>query len=296
MNLRQLETFIAVAEEASFSRAADRLHVVQSAVSAGIRALEADLGASLFDRGPRGAELSDAGHALLPEARATLIAAGAARDAVRDVRAGIRGTVSLGIMQAQRAPAPNVAEILRSFRDTHPEVEVRVRHGGGSRELVDAVRAGTLDLGFASLLGYPDGIDATLLSQETIAVACHTEHPFVDGGTVELSALTGESVADLPPPWGVRIANDLAFGAAGVPRRIAYEINDVSTLIEFVRTGLAVALLPASLLGDADGIVTVPLRRHAPLFEVSIVTPAGRRLSAATAALRDHVIASATAA
>ncbi|MDO9352339.1 MAG: LysR substrate-binding domain-containing protein, partial [Solirubrobacteraceae bacterium] len=238
-----------------------------------------------------GAELSDAGRALLPEARATLVAAGAARDAVRDARSGLRGTVSLGIMQAQRAPAPNVAAVLSSFRATHPEVEVRVRHGGGSRELIEAIRGGTLDLGFASLLDYPAGIDATLLSRESIQVACHPDHPFAAREHLDLAELTGESLADLPPPWGVRIANDRAFGAAGVQRTLAYEINDVTTLIEFVRHGLAVALLPASLIGGAVGIATVPVRRYAPSFEVSLVTPSGRRLSAATAALRDHVIA-----
>lgn len=291
VNLRQLETFIAVAEEASFSRAADRLHVVQSAVSAGIRALEADLGASLFDRGPRGAELSDAGRALLPEARATLIAASAARDAVSDVRSGVRGTVSLGIMQAQRAPAPNVAAVLSSFRISHPDVEVRVRHGGGSQELTQAVRDGALDLGFASLLDYPAGVDATRLSREAMEVACHPEHPFASRPDLELHLLANEVMADLPRPWGVRIANDAAFAAAGVTRRIDYEINDVSTLVEFVRHGLALTLLPASLIGDVSGIVTVPVRRHRPYFEVSVVTPSSRRLSAATLALRDHIVA-----
>ena len=82
VELRQLAVFVAVAEEGSFTRAADRLHVVQSAVSAGVRNLERELGARLFDRSTHKVALSDAGRALLPEARATLEAAGAARDAV----------------------------------------------------------------------------------------------------------------------------------------------------------------------------------------------------------------------
>src|SRR3954447_5122037 len=101
MELRQLATFVAVAEERSFTRAADRLHVVQSAVSAGLRKLEKELGASLFDRSTHSVTLTDAGLALLPEARATLAAAAAARDAVDEVRGGLRGTVALGTMQAQ---------------------------------------------------------------------------------------------------------------------------------------------------------------------------------------------------
>ena len=101
MELRQLATFVAVAEEGSFTRAADRLHVVQSAVSAGVRNLERQLGTRLFDRSTHRVERTDSGRALLPEARATLAAAQAARDAVDEARGGLRGTVVLGTMQAQ---------------------------------------------------------------------------------------------------------------------------------------------------------------------------------------------------
>ena len=99
MELRHLATFVAVAEEGGFTRASARLHVVQSAVSAGVRTLERELGAALFDRTTHRVQLTDAGAALLPEARATLAAARGAREAVDAVRGGLRGTVTLGIMQ-----------------------------------------------------------------------------------------------------------------------------------------------------------------------------------------------------
>lgn len=293
MNLRQLETFVAVAEESSFSRAADRLHVVQSAVSAGIRALEAELGAALLDRGPRGATLTDAGTALLPEARATLAAAEAARHAVRDARAGLRGTVTLGIMQSQRAPAPNVAEVLVSFKATHPGVQVRVRHGGGSLNLADQIRTGGFDLGFLSLRERPAGLDFTLLSRQPIEFACRTGSPLAERHEIDLSTVAAETMAELPTTWGTRIANDQAFAAAGVTRTVDYEVNDVTTLLEFVRHGLAVALLPASLIGDMPEITCVPIRDHPPVFEVSVATPSDRRLSPATRALLDHIKATA---
>jgi DNA-binding transcriptional LysR family regulator len=92
VELRQLRTFVAVAEEGSFTLAADRLHVVQSAVSATIRGLEAELGVRLFDRSTRRIELSDAGRALLPDARRTLAAAALAEDAVAQVGSGLSGT------------------------------------------------------------------------------------------------------------------------------------------------------------------------------------------------------------
>src|ERR1700735_5175919 len=93
--------FVAVAEEGGFSRAADRLHLVQSAVSAGIRGLERELGTALFHRDTRHVELSDAGRALLPEARNVLSAVTLASDSVAQVGSGLRGSARLG-MTARR--------------------------------------------------------------------------------------------------------------------------------------------------------------------------------------------------
>src|SRR5688572_28842154 len=98
MELRHLEYFVAVAEELSFTRAARRLRVVQSGVSTVIRALERELGAPLFDRSTREVMLTDAGRALLREARTTLDSAQAAREAVQEVVAGIKGTLTVGTM------------------------------------------------------------------------------------------------------------------------------------------------------------------------------------------------------
>src|SRR6201988_4792355 len=120
MELRHLATFTAVAEEGSFTRAAERLHVVQSAVSAGVRTLERELGTQLFERSTHRVELTDSGRALLPEARATLAAAQAARDAVDEARGGLRGTIVLGTMQAQGMRAIDFDGVLAGFRAEHP--------------------------------------------------------------------------------------------------------------------------------------------------------------------------------
>ena len=98
MELRALDYFVVVAEERNFTRAAARLHVVQSGVSATIKALERELGAELLARTSRRVELTDAGTALLPKARAALEAAQAARDAVDEARGGVRGTLRIGTM------------------------------------------------------------------------------------------------------------------------------------------------------------------------------------------------------
>jgi DNA-binding transcriptional LysR family regulator len=290
VELRQLATFVAVAEEGSFSRAADRLHVVQSAVSAGVRKLENDLEASLFDRSTHHVELTDPGRALLPAARATLAAAQAARDAVDEARGGLRGRVVLGTMQAQGMRALDLAGVLAMFRAEHPRVEVAIRHSGGSIEMAREVIDARLDLAFVAIPGgAPPGLRLIELSSEPIMLAVPAGHPLADRARVELASLRDQTLVDVPAGWGIRMAVDRAFTAAGVTRSIAFEVNDTATMVEFIRNGLAIGLLPPSFVDAAAEIAFVPIRDHAPQFKTAIAIPANRRLSAATRAMLETI-------
>jgi DNA-binding transcriptional LysR family regulator len=281
MELRHLTVFVAVAEEASFTRAADRLHLVQSAVSASVRGLERELGAALFDRTTRRVELTDAGDALLPEARQVLAAVNAAREAVDQVSGGLRGTLRLGTMQGQAMRAVSVPRLLARFRAEHPGVEVHVSHVGGSVLMADQVRAGRLDLAFVSLPERrPSGLTLTRISREQMQIACPKGHPLATRAEVDLEALADEPFIEFPEGWGTRMATDRAFAAAGVRRTIVYEVNDVASVIEFVSSGLAVALISPTLVVEGDDVALVPVRRHAPHFEISVVVAATRRPSA----------------
>ena len=285
MELRQLTVFVAVAEEASFTRAADRLHLVQSAVSASVRGLERELGAALFDRTTRRVELTDAGDALLPEARLVLAAVNAAREAVDQVSGGLRGTLRLGTMQGQAMRAVSVPRLLARFRAEHPGVEVHVSHVGGSVLMADQVRAGRLDLAFVSLPERrPSGLTLTRISREQMQIACPKGHPLATRAEVDLEALADEPFIEFPEGWGTRMATDRAFAAAGVRRTIVYEVNDVASVIEFIANGLAVALIAPSLLIAGDEVALVPVRRHAPHFEISVAVASTRRPSAVLAA------------
>jgi DNA-binding transcriptional LysR family regulator len=290
VELRQLATFVAVAEESSFTRAADRLHVVQSAVSAGVRKLERELGAMLFDRSTHTVKLTDAGRALLPEARATLAAAQAARDAVDQARGGLRGAIVLGTMQAQGMHAIDLAAVLSSFRVEHPAVAVTIRHAGGSGEMAREVRDGSLDLAFVALPGEgPPGVELTPLASEPIMLAVPAGHPLAKTADIELVTLRDERFVDLPAGWGIRMAVDRSFAAAGVSRTITYEVNDTATIVEFISHGLAIGMLPASLVGNASDISFVAIRDHPPEFKTAVAIPANRRLSAATRAMLETI-------
>jgi DNA-binding transcriptional LysR family regulator len=282
MELRHLSVFVAVAEEASFTRAADRLHMVQSAVSASVRGLEREMGTALFDRTTRRVELTDAGDALLPEARNVLAAVNSAREAVDQVSGGLRGTLRLGTMQGQAMRAISVPRLLARFRAEHPGVEVQVSHPGGSVLMADQVRTGRLDLAFLSLPERPPaGVALTRLSRERMQIACHKGHPLATRSEIDLAAVADEPFAEFPQGWGTRFSTDRAFAAAGVRRTIVYEVNDVASVIEFVANGLAVALIAPSLVVAGDDVALVPVRRHAPHFEISVAVSSARRPSAA---------------
>jgi len=111
-------------------------------------------------------------------------------------------------------------------------------------------------------------------------IACAPEHPIAARADVDLAALADEPFIEFPEGWGTRMATDRAFAAAGVRRTIVYEVNDVASVIEFVSAGLAVALISPSLVVEGDAVALVPVRRHAPSFEISVVVAATRRPSA----------------
>jgi DNA-binding transcriptional LysR family regulator len=284
VELRQLATFVAVAEEGRFGRAGERLHVVQSAVSATIRKLEQELDARLFDRSAHHVELTDAGRKLLPAARRTLAAAEAARDAVDELRGGLRGTVRIGLLQALRGPEVNIPRMLGTFGSAHPDVQLELRMGG-STEHAEALRAGRLDLAYLGLPLNQPGLEMTPLSTIEMQLVVPTAHRLAARAWVELSDVSGEPFADGPPGYGNRIANDRAFLAANTTRSVSYEITEARGLVDFVHFGFALALLPNYMLSPQDDVVAVPIHPLAPAYTVSIAHATNREPGGAARAL-----------
>ena len=285
VELRQLEHFVAVVEEGGFTRAAARLHVVQSAVSATIKALERELGAPLLDRSPRRVQLTDAGAALLPRARAALDAARDARDAVAEVRGGLRGTLRIGTMTSTRLlPLP---ALLGEFHRRHPGVLLRtVVAPSGSAGLVDALLERRLDLAFVSLPGaHPPGLRLTALARSALDLVVPAGHPLAGRGSVALGELAGLDFIDSPAGYGTRAVADRAFAAAGVPRRVTIEVPDIATGVDHVRHGLGIALLPRFVLDDTAGTAVLAVAGADLEWPLSLAVPADRALGAAARAL-----------
>ena len=289
MELRHLEHFVAVAEEQSFTRAARRLHLVQSALSVSIRTLERELDASLFERTTREVRLTDAGRVLLPEARRTLDAAATAQAAVLGAQEGLRGTLRLGMMQLIRMV--DVGTLITRFHHDRPLVDILPRAApGGSAALISDVRRGLLDAAFVAVSGAEQpGLTATTLASEPVLLACPPDHPLARRAAVSVSELADEPFVDFTPGWGTRTVADQLFARAGIERTIGIEVSDASIHAALVRAGLGLAILPQSMAAEAD-LTGVPLR-PAITFSMAFVVPSDRPLSPVTQAFASLVAA-----
>jgi DNA-binding transcriptional LysR family regulator len=287
VEIRQLEQFVAVAEEQSFTRAARRLSYVQSALSVSIQSLERELGVRLFDRTTHRVALTDAGEALLPYARQTLASVEQTRDIAAAVNSVLRGTVRIGIMQS--FAFVDVAGLLGRFHRQHPEVEIHIRPSvGGSRALVEELRRGGIDIAFVSVMGDPVGVTTTELGVEDLHLVGVPELLPPKRTRVGLRGLAEASFVDFPPGWGVRAAVDQAFSAAAVNRQVSIEVADVGTCLQLLRAGLGLALLPRSVLQGDDGLET--RRLAAPLtWRVVMAVPSNQPRRAAAHAFAELV-------
>lgn len=277
MELRQLECFVAVAEESSFTRAATRLHVVQPAVSATIASLERELQAKLLIRTTRQVRLTDAGRELLPEARATLDAARDARDAVHAVQGGLRGTLRIGTMSAL-GPI-DLPELLGRFHRTYPDVSINLATAascGGSPGLITALTEGRLDLAFVSLPAQqPPAVQLHDLARTPLDLVVPRDHRLAGRGDVTITELAGESFVEFPAGYGNRAVTDRAFTTAGIQRHVAIETTSVANGADFVRHRLGVALLPRTNLAPDDDLAALPVTGADLDWPVSLATPAG---------------------
>jgi DNA-binding transcriptional LysR family regulator len=245
MELRQLEYFVAVAEEQNFTRAAERVHISQSGVSAQIRQLERELGAELFDRSTRTATLTVAGEAALEHARAALAAAGAVGQAVGDVTELIRGRLTVGMVIG--CTVTPLFDALAAFHRAHPGVEISLLEDNSDR-LIEAVRAGTIDLALVgTATAAPDGLDVLTIISERLVAAVPAVHPLATQRRVTLRDLAAHPIACMPPGTGLRTVFDRACAAQSLQPEIALQASAAEAIADLATRGLAVAILSESM-------------------------------------------------
>ncbi len=255
MELRQLEYFVAVAEEANFTRAAERVHISQSGVSAQIRQLEHELGATLIDRSGRVATLTTAGVAALEHARVALASVAAVRDAVDDVTGVIRGRLVVGMVTACTV-AP-LFDALAAFHAAHPGVAIALFEDNSDR-LVDSVRAGTTDLALIGAADTPPaGLDALPIVRERLVAAVPIGHPLAKRRRPTLADVTRYPIVCLPEGTGIRAVFDRACAARGIRPDIALQASAPRAVADLAARGLGVAVLSESTAVNDHGRLAI---------------------------------------
>ena len=283
METRQLEYFVAVAEELSFTRAAARMFAVQSTVSAGIRALEADVGAPLFLRSTKSVALTPAGEVLLPEARLALEAVDRVRSAAAASTAGIRGRLRVGIFT--NIGFVDLPALFGEFHASHPLVDLQLgASASGSTGLADDVRRGRVDVAF---MGLPArdlaGLDVLVLAQTRFVAVLPQGHPLAARDGVTMHDLAQERFVDSPEGFGNRVVIERAFAEAGITRAVSAVVSDLGEIPRFVAADLGVAVVPELGLAPPAGTVAVPLVD--PVVEWSLSVASRANPSPAVAAL-----------
>lgn len=278
MDLRQMEYLVALVDEEQFTRAAALTGVSQSGLSASIRALEAELGVTLFTRTTRRVEPTDAGLALLPYARAMLEQAGAGRDAVVRATRALSGTLAVGAEQC--LGVLDVPSLLERFHRRYPQVAIDFTQAG-SYDLLARVRSGAMDVAFVASSDHLGTLARTPIATRPVVLLVPPEHPLASSGRagkVDWADLDDEDFVDFDPSWAVRGLNDRAATAHGIRRRVRCTVNDIHTLLDLLHRGLGIALvpLPISAKPQAAGLATVRLPAgETPQWEVSAVTGSG---------------------
>jgi DNA-binding transcriptional LysR family regulator len=258
MELRQLEYFVTVAEEANFTRAAAKVHVAQPGVSAQIRRLERELGQELLDRSGRSVRLTEVGAAVLPYAQAALFAVAGARLAVDELTGLVRGRLAIGMVTSHNVDLPG---LLAEFHQDHPAVEITLAEDK-SDHLIDALRGGRLDAAIIALGATPPpDLEIHIVADESIAAAVSHSDDLAKRSTIPLNALRDRALISLPPGAGIRSRLDDACATAGFTPHIAFEASTPMVLALLAAHGLGVAIVPASLARAREDLHPLTITR-----------------------------------
>jgi DNA-binding transcriptional LysR family regulator len=263
MEFRRIRYFVAVAEELSFTRAAERLHIAQPPLSTQIRALEEELGAQLFERNQRRVFLTQAGRHLLARARSILASVEATKAEVRRAALGEVGRLELGYTASAMFTSSLTAAIKR-FKVTHPHV-ILTLHEMTSLDQLNAVHYRTLDAG---ILRKPDvPIPIGVLFEEwyraPLVVAMSVDHALTKRRAIRVSDLRNQPLIMYPREAGIGLYWQVIrlCAKAGFRPRIVREVLELTTIIGLVDAGVGIAIVPADTKSiRLDGVAYVPLR------------------------------------
>ncbi|WP_137895851.1 LysR family transcriptional regulator [Ramlibacter sp. 2FC] len=259
MEFRHLRYFLVLAEELHFGRAAQRLSISQPPLSLNIQQLEASIGARLFTRNSKQVQLTDAGRAFVPQARALLEQAQQAARHARDVAEGLAGSLQVGFVGTMLYRG--LPQMLQRFQAEHPRLRLTLRELSSSDQLIELAHE-RLDLGFVHTTRVPPGLSQLLVARQPFVACLPAGHALARQRKLSLQRLQGEPFAmvsrAVSADYHERI---LAICTeAGFTPEIRYELRHWLSVVSLVSQGLGVALVPQALQQSAlPGTAFVPL-------------------------------------
>ncbi|UFR01625.1 LysR family transcriptional regulator [Streptomyces sp. Go40/10] len=278
MSLRQMEYFVTVVQEASFTRAADTLHVTQPALSHQIKALEKSVGGALLERLPRGVRLTPMGRAFLPHAELAVRSAAQARRAARATVGAEGGELHVAALHSIAVGA--LPDVFARWRTAHPRVLLRLHEYATAEALEEAVQRGTADLAVGP---EPTGRPGTVVpvGEEELVLVVPFDDRFAGRTTVTLPELADRPwirCAMEPVVHGERFL-DWACGKAGFRPRTAVWTEHTSTAVRMAAAGVGVCTAPAHIVRGAVGedcvVLTPEPAWKRPLAVYARVPPTG---------------------
>ncbi|BDM83305.1 LysR family transcriptional regulator [Acaryochloris marina] len=263
MELYQLQYFVAIAENGSFTKAADTLYVTQPSLSAGIKKLEQELGVSLLERRWRGVRVTSAGELFLEKAQSIIREYQSTINAIRNFQE--RPILRLGMLCTLQVKM--VSKIMQSFRELYPEVTVEL-HDTHLDELSIWLEQGEIDIAFTTLAPNVSPKTTHLLFQQRLLLGVPNAHPFARKKEVMLTELEDQPFIDRVKCEILTKQSPPIFEAMGVHPHIVYRADHEEWVISLIQSGLGMSIMPE--WDEIEGITYVPLAKMQPVRQIGL--------------------------
>ncbi|MGM8885391.1 LysR family transcriptional regulator [Psychrobacter sp. 1U2] len=293
ISIRQLNAFIKVADNGSFTRASDQMYLTQSAVSGLIKELELSLGVVLFDRTTRQLSLSVVGHHLLPQARRILNEMQLFENEASSLTSLAQGNVRLAVSQFAASSMPAV---IAQFSKHYPDISVSLLDCS-AENLLKHIQGIEVDLGVGTELKFidnEDDIKADLLYQLPFCVVMPDDHPLAKKADITWQDLLLSPLITLQGPFLEQVTAELADDVASHVQQARYKVNFMSTALEMTRQGFGITLclpyMPEVINWvSANGLQMRPLAQPSKMRQFFIYQRSSRALSPATIAFKEFL-------
>ncbi|MDX3805755.1 LysR family transcriptional regulator [Bosea thiooxidans] len=282
ITLRQIQAFLAVAEQGTFTKAAERLHMAQPALSQLVRELERELGIRVLDRTTRRVELTEGGREFHGAAVKILHDLDTAVDNANGLAERRRGRIVVAVPPLLAAVIMPPA--ISALREKHPGLQVTILDARNDL-VVEAVRFGKADCGIGTFSALEDNIERQPLARDSLMLFCGKSSAFAQQETVLWRELAEEELVTLTRDSGIRLLVEVGYESAEITLRPAYEVAQITTALALVEAGLGIAVLPTYARAVAPAsIVAKPLVEPAITRDIVMIRPSGRSVSPALSA------------